>query len=338
MRNITMNDVAKKAGVSLGTVSNVINDKPGVKEINRQKVLKAMEDLDYIPNKAAQSFKTRRSNTFGLIIPTITNPYYPAIAQGVAETSVRFGYQTILSHSERKYEADLRNLETLIGNRPAGIILVKPLLSEDEISRYAQHAPIVLIDRKADFTGNYDVIMTNNYQGSVDAVNHLYELGHRKIAYIAGDMTFLSSVLRIDGFLQAMSNHRLRAIAEIPDGSFSWEYGRQRAIELLQSSDRPTAIVCANDLIALGVYKAARSLNIRIPEELSVVGCDDIDLCQLVYPELTTVYQPKYEQGELAVRILVEQLEREQSRIRQGNTYLLPTRLIVRASTARVQN
>lgn len=335
MSSITMKDVARKAGVSLGTVSNVINDAAGVKEVNREKVRQAMKELGYIPNLAAQSFRTSRSKTLGLVIPTITNPYYPAIAQGVADTATRNGYQTIICHSERSHDADLKNLETLISNRVAGIILIKTLLTVEEINRFAQHAPFVLVDQQADCTVKFDLIMTNNHQGVVDAVDALYELGHRQIAYLAGDLKFLSSVERLDSYLHAMTRHRLTPIGDQDtSGTFSWEYGQKRAMELLNAPEPPTAIICANDLLAMGVYKAADRLNMSIPADLSVIGCDDIDLCQFVKPELTTIYQPKYEQGELAVKIILERLAGK--RVWSPRTYLLPTHLVFRRSTTRV--
>jgi len=335
MSSITMKDVARKAGVSLGTVSNVINHVVGVKEVNREKVRQAMEELGYIPNMAAQSFRTSRSRTLGLVIPTIMNPYFPAIAQGVADTASSNGYQTIICHSERSHDATMKNIETLISNRVAGVILVKSLLTVEEINRFAQHAPFVLVDQQTVFPNRYDLIMTDNQQGTVDAVDALFELGHRRIAYLAGDRKFRSTNERLDSYVQAMVRHHLNPIGDQESsGTFNWEYGQKWALELLAAPEPPTAIICANDLLAMGVYKAADRLGLSIPSDISVIGCDDIDMCQFVKPELTTIYQPKYEQGELAVKILLERLAAK--RVWAPRTYLLPTHLVFRRSTSRL--
>lgn len=334
-RIVTIKDVAKRAGVSLGTVSNVVNGLQSVKKENREKVLKAMEELEYIPNFTAQTLKTNKSKTIGLILPTIVNPFYPAVAKGVEDTANRLGYNVILCNSERDAIKETHYMDMLISTRAAGVILIKSKMTDEQISQYSKKITLILVDSRPDFKENIDMIEAANYEGSFKAVEYLlYTLNHIKIAYISGDLKTKSDIDRLNGYKDAVKGKAHEINEEyIKVGDFKWESGYNYAIELLSMKNRPTAICCGNDLMAIGVIKAARKLGIKVPEELSVVGFDDIDMCELIIPALTTVRQPKYDQGDKAARVLFDKIKNGDRHVEKN--YVLSTDLMIRQSTAK---
>jgi DNA-binding LacI/PurR family transcriptional regulator len=335
---ITIKDVAKLAGVSLGTVSNVVNGLGSVKKENREKVLKAMEELKYIPNLTAQTLKTNKSKTLGLILPTIANPFYPAVAKGIEDIANRMGYTVVLCNSDRGTVKEEQYIEMLISTRAAGVIIIKSRLTEEQLNYYSGKISITLVDSRAEMTGNLDridMIEAENYEGSFKAVEYLqYNLNHSKIAYISGDLSAKSDFDRLNGYKDAMKAGGIELNEKyIKKGDFKWESGYDHAIELLTMKDKPTAICCGNDMTAVGVMKAARKLEIDVPRELSVIGFDDIDLCELTMPPLTTVKHPKYEQGEKAARVLLDKIKNKENHMVKN--YVLSTELKVRESTAK---
>ncbi len=329
---VTIKDVARLAGTSLGTVSNVINGSKTVKSENRERVIKAMEELEYIPNLTAQSLKTNKSKLIGLVLPTITNPFYPALAKGVEDMANRMGYTIILCNTDLDCEKEARYVEMLISNRAAGVILVKSSLPEESIEKYSKKIKITLIDSKPNFQGNIDLVETSNYEGLFKAVEYLGSLGHTRVAYITGNLRSKSDVERLNGYLQAVKNGKFLYREDyIKNGNFTIDGGYKLGSELLQMPEPPTAICCSNDLTAIGVIQAAKALNLRVPQDVSVAGFDDIDICKLVMPALTSIHQPKYDQGEKAARVLIEKINDENASI--ARNYILNTELKIREST-----
>lgn len=334
-RIVTIKDVAKRAGVSLGTVSNVINGIKSVKKENREKVLKAMEELEYIPNFTAQTLKTNKSKTIGLILPTIVNPFYPAVAKGIEDQANRLGYNVILCNSERNVIKETHYMDMLISTRAAGVILVKSRMANDQIAQYSKKITMILVDSRPDFEENIDIIEAANYEGSFKAVEYLlYHLNHSRVAYISGDLNTKSDIDRLNGYKDAILGKRLELNEEyIKVGDFTWESGYNNAMQILSLKNRPTAVCCGNDMMAIGVIRAARHMGIRVPEQLSVIGFDDIDMCELITPPLTTVRHPKYEQGEKAARVLFDKIKHNDKHIEKN--YVLSTDLRIRESTAK---
>ncbi len=338
---ITIKDLAKKAGVSVGTVSNVINGLGSVKKDNKIKVLDAMKELKYIPNLTAKSLKTNKTNTIGLIVPTIDNPFYPAVAKGVEDFANSKGYTILLCNSDRKYEKEVQYMDMLLSKRVAGIILIKSRLNDYKIKEYKNQVQLVFVDYLNTQSIDIDTIKVDNYGGSLKAMDHLFSLGHRDIAFILGDMTAKSGKDRYKGYVDFLEKNNIAIKKEyINDGSFSWNGGYDSTIKLLNLKDPPTAIFCANDLMALGAMKAIRSKGLSIPDDISIVGFDDIDMCELTTPTLTTIKHPKYEQGEACARLLFEKLENteeEDESFIHDDFYNIKTELIIRESTGKLK-
>jgi DNA-binding LacI/PurR family transcriptional regulator len=329
---ITIKDVAERAGVSIGTVSNVINGSQTVKQVNKEKVLKAMEDLQFIPNMTAQCLKTNQSKTIGLVLPTIVNPFFAEVVKGVEDTANTIGYTSILCNTDRNKSREERYIEMLISKRAAGVIIFKSELSEDEISNYSRRIKIVLIDRGVGMKPNVDMIDAANYEGVVKAVEYLNELNHSKIAYITGTLISQSDADRLKGYKDTLIKNSIVIMEDyIRQGDFTWESGFQLGKELLKIENPPTAICCSNDMMAIGVIKAAAEMGIKVPEELSVIGFDNIDICELITPNLTTINHPKYEQGQKAAKVLFDAIKQGDNHTPQYN--VVSTELKIRNST-----
>lgn len=331
-RNITIKDVANEAGVSIGTVSNVLNGLETVKEENRSKVLKTIKELGYIPNLTAQSLKTHKTKTIGLILPSIFNPFYPALARGVEDLAHNMGYTLILCNTDRDVNREKEYLDMLISKGVDGIVLVKPIISVDKILNYSKGFNLILIDDIAGGNTELDVIEVSNYEGSVKAASYLIALKHKKIAYISGTLNSKSSVERLKGFKDTLKDKYINVDESlIKIGDFTWQSGYKLAKELLVGDNKPTAIYCGNDLMAVGAMKAIKEMGFEVPKDISVVGFDDIDVAELTTPTLTTIRQPKYEQGEKAARVLFDRIQG----VNKGSfrTYVLSTELVVREST-----
>jgi LacI family transcriptional regulator len=334
---LTMKDVAKKAGVSLGTVSNVINNIPSVKEENRQKVLAAMEEMQFIPNMMAKQLRSSQSSIVGLILPTIQNPYYAALAEGVSSAADACEYSTMLFVNDRDPDKEIRMLGDLVSSRVAGVIIAKSSLPIDLMEEYSKRTSIVLLDSMMYSNLKVDVVSTTDYEVLMAAVKYVREMGHSRIAYMAGDMIFTSAVNRMEGFKAAMHNYKLKIPEEyITEDNYSLESGYARGVALLSLTYPPTAIICANDILALGVYQAAEELHIKIPEQLSVIGCDNTTLAHFVTPRLTTIDQQMHAQGAAAVQLLMKRLKNP-SMNEMPRTYILQAQLIEKNSCAPVK-
>ncbi len=325
---VTMKNVARLAGVSLGTVSNVINNYSSVKDENRKKVQKAMEDLKFVPNMMAKQLRSNRSSVIGLILPTISNPYYPIVAQGVSDEATAKGYSTLLCMTNRNSKEEVRILNELLSRQVAGIIIAKSQLRYDELCEYSKKIKIVLLDYLSYPSIEVDAIATTNYEGTLEAVRYICRLGHRNIAYMAGDLQYESANQRLQAYRDGLRQQGLENVQEnVSVGQYSMESGYERGLALLSQKNRPTAVLCANEMIAVGLYQAAEQLNIKIPQDLSVIGCDHTMLSVSLSPKLTTIDQQMQAQGSLAVSLLLEEPQPGQYQ-KENGVYVLKTQFI----------
>ncbi len=336
---VTMREVAKEAGVSLGTVSNVLNNVSTVNEENREKVLAAVKKLKYRPNTAARILKTNISHSIGLVIPDITNPYYPELARGVEDAARKYGYTIFLCNNDRDGEKEREYIEVLLEKNVDGIILVKPKVSPEEIEELQERCNVVLVD--ADDITDYkcELVNVDDYGGAISAMNLLYEYGHKRIAFISGLLESRSSICRQTAYLEFLKEKGLEVDNSlIKKGQYDWYSGYQCTVELLKNLEPPTAIFAANDLMAIGAIKAARERRLNIPFDISVIGYDDIDIAPLCTPQLTTIRQPKYETGTVSVESLMGSMRlsaEERQKCRKVIT--LETKIILRESVGYVR-
>ncbi len=331
--SVTRNDVAALAGVAPSTVSYVINNGPRSVSVEaREQVLKAIAKLGYHPSDVARSLRTRRTLTIGLVIPDITNPYYGEMAQAVEEVSFEHGYTVILAHSSQLPERELRYSQVLRSKHVDGAIFL-PVTPDLEPLHVLQRAGIAVVVLERLVPG-YPCIMADEHCAGFLATRHLLDLGHRRIGCISVADDSTSSAARAEGYRAALLEAGiLPEKSLLVECEYGYGAGEMAAHQFLQLAERPTAVVAHNDLMAIGAMKAFMEAGLRIPEDISVVGFDDIAAASYVQPPLTTIACPKRQMGKAAIELLLK-LMRSEERVTPHATKLA-VELVVRASTGR---
>ncbi|WP_210470791.1 LacI family DNA-binding transcriptional regulator [Sporosarcina sp. 6E9] len=302
---VTIMDVANHANVSKATVSRVINDNPKVANEIRQRVLLSIKELGYRPNAFARNLANNSSNVIGLILPDITNPYFPVIARGIEDAAHQEGFSLFISNTDNSSSIEQEYIQKMVGQQVGGIILIASILDEDKVNELDKlNIPFVLCDRFLTNTP-FDTVSIDHYKASYEAVLHLIEKGHRKICHLSGPGLVQSAEMRRQAYSDAMQAHNLEPCIRI--GDFSYASGYQLMTSILKES-MPTAVFAANDLIALGAMNAIQEQNLKIPQDISVIGCDDILFAQMSTPKLSTISVPAYQIGVTAVDMLVERI------------------------------
>jgi LacI family transcriptional regulator len=322
----TIKDVAARAGVSIGTVSRVLAKEAAVRQHLREKVEIAVSELSFRPNLAARALRTNQINVLGLIVPDITNPFFAQLAKSIdAEADLR-GHSVMLANSHNDLDAERRHINILLDRAVRGILIVAA--SDSQIADIKSNVPIVSLDRR--YAG-FPLVATDHVMGSALMADHLFDLGHRRIAYFAGPQNTEVGRLRLQGFvsrLEALSQPADPVDIQMFSAQFDFAAGERIARQLLSDtkSKWPTAIAAASDQIAIGALRAARDLKIDVPTDVSIAGFDDISLADLVVPRLTTIRQ----QTELIAKQAVEiAFEGRSASIDMS----IPGELVVRDST-----
>ncbi|MBW2063612.1 MAG: LacI family DNA-binding transcriptional regulator [Deltaproteobacteria bacterium] len=326
----TIRDVATRANVSIATVSRVINNSPHrVGRETREKVLKAIQELDYRPNALAQGLIMKRSMTIGIIIPDISNPYYAEIVRGIQDAADRAGYAIVLQNTDRKKEKIIKCIHVLRDKKADGIIFSGGIIHGYEtLSVLGElNSRVVVIGRhEVDFPA----VRVDNIGGATQAIQHLVDLGHERICFINGPEMSTTSIDRQRGYKNALAKNNLPFDRELlKRGNLTAESGYLAAKEVLKLRRRPTAIFTSNDLMAFGAICAARELGMEVPGDLAVVGFDNIPLCTYFDPPLSTVEIPMYELGLSAMRMLFDLINQNEF----DRYKILKTRLIIRESS-----
>ena len=325
-------DVAHEAGVSTATVSHVINGTKYVTDDTRRRVLDAVKRCEYHPNANARSLASGRSNMLGLLVSDISNPFFPEVIKSIEAAAFERGYNVILINTNYDPERAAEYVRRLSELKMAGVALMTSELDSELFREITRRQVSVVFDSTDMATERMSNICVDYAAGIQEAVRHLVSLGHRRIAHIAGSSRIPSGVIRRDAFLDFM---KLYLPDEPPpaiyEGDFRLDGGRRAASEVLAAPELPTAVVVANDMMALGAMREFRKAGLSIPGDISVVGFDDIAFAALAEPPLTTVCSPRVEIGSRVVEVLVSMIERPE---RQGVEVRIPTHLITRDSTA----
>jgi LacI family transcriptional regulator len=329
-----MKDIARLAGVSLGTVSHVLNDSAGVREPMRQRVLKAVQAVGYQPSQLARALRRDKTNMIGMIIPDITNPFFPAVVRGAEDTAFSNGFRLILCNTDNDHSKELVHLNELRTYLPAGLIVIPSNFSDltAQAESYRQAGTgVVCIDRlPRNWVG--DSVTADNEAGAYIATRCLLQMGHTKLGVITGPLHLTNAKERLGGFKRAMRKAKLPLSPEyVQEASFDKSGGYSKALVLLRLVPRPTAIFAGNDLIALGVLLAIREAGLRCPEDVSIIGFDDLELAETTNPSLTSVSQSGYQLGTTAARILLDRLKGDTS---PAKHVVLQTSLRLRHSVA----
>jgi DNA-binding LacI/PurR family transcriptional regulator len=327
----TIYDVARLAGVSTATVSRALNGTGQIAPATRATIEAAVEQLGYRPNTIARSLVTKSTQTIALLLPDITNPFYAALVSGIQQTALAQGWTMLLCTTESDAEREEHYLRVLRAKQVDGALVDGLVLPRDRIARFVEDGfPIVCLDRDID-SRSIPLVQVDNRLGGRIATRHLVDLGHTRIAHVTGAGELGISDERLAGYRDALTQARLPVDFQlVEEGRFTDDGGHDAARRLLEREPDLTAIFAANDLSALGVMNAVAEAGRRVPDDVSVVGFDDLHLSAYTSPPLTTIRQPAVEIATLATEILIGLTRGQQA---ERMRHLLEPELVVRAST-----
>jgi LacI family transcriptional regulator len=329
----TLRDVAARAGVHPGTVSRALNPETRalVKPQTAQRVLKAAEALGYQPNPIARGLKTNRSMSVGVVIPDLTNPLFPPIVRGIEDVLMGEGYSPLLVNTDNNLEREAQLVASLRGRQVDGFLFATARVEHPLIAQLAeQGVPLVLVNRRSD-RPHLPTVTTDDASGVMMALRHVVDLGHTRIAYLAGPQWTSTGQARLRAFRMGMSELGLDPSMVEETTVWSEQQGEAAVTRLFDRDGGCTAVLAGNDLLALGCYDFMQQRGIDCPSDLSIVGFNDMPFVDKVRPALTTVALPQYQIGAEAARLLLQRIREPQA---PPKSVLLPLSLKVRASTA----
>lgn len=307
---MTIADVAKHAGVSVATVSRVINGENKVRPATQERVRRAISELNYTPNLSARNLRRRESRIILVLARSFTNPYYARVLSGISDTARKSGYSVLMCDNGGDPQRAQQQMLMLKNHEVDGAILLNCSTDDHWLQSYAGKFPIVQCCECLPFLDTPKVSL-DHFALAYDAVRHLIELGHRRIAIMSANNRHISTIQRYEGYRKAMLDAGLPvpdSFSVLADGDYSFQSGKVCAANLLSHQDHPTAIFCISDVLALSVMLTADEMGLRVPEDLSVVGCDDVDYTTMHHPFLTTMRLPCYEMGLHGAELLLDSI------------------------------
>ncbi len=330
----TVHDVAKRADVAPITVSRVINNSGYVSQATRKRVEAAVKELGYIPNTLARGLRSKRTNTLALVVTDITNPYFTLMARGVEDVAGDSGYTVIYSNTDESEAKEEKYANILAQRQVDGVLLVPAGGNEKTIKFLVSNGiSVVVLDRRV--PGVYiDFVRSDSEEGAYHLTNLLIRLGHKRIAFITGPNGVSTSADRLAGYRRALTGAGFKNEI-VYYGLYNQQSGNELTKQAMAQSPKPTAIFGANNFIMIGIIKALRDLNIYVPENVSVVGFDDLPESMLVKPFLTVARQPAYEMGRLATELLLKRISGE---LEEYQELILPTEIVERESSGPVKD
>lgn len=327
----SIKDVAREAGVSIATVSRVLNDIDVVNEETKKKVVDAIKKLGYRPNIVARSLKTQRTRTVGILIPDISNQFYPEIVRGAEDVANIYDYNVMLCNSDFDLEKEKEYLRVLKEKMVDGVLYMSSSLEDDTLELINELALKTVLVETDDKQGNLPSVTIDNVKATYETTEHLISKGIKEIGFIGVSGEDNNAWRkRFTGFKQALEANGLKLNEELTYfNNLKVKTGYEGVLTMLEKGAKPEAIVCASDEIAMGAINALRSKGLNVPEDVSVTGFNDIDLAQAFYPRLTTVSQPMYDMGSIAMRMLIKLINNKT--LEEGH-FVLPHKLIERDS------
>jgi len=330
----TIRGIAKLAGVAPSTVSVALNGGGRIATTTRTRILRIARSKDYRPNQIARSLRSRHTRTIGLLVPSIANPFYPAVARGAEDAAFASGYEVLLCNSDRDEAKEQRYVAALRDKWVDAMIFAAPMVHSSVLRDLASDGVrVVSMNRAVGHDGACEIWI--DYKSAAKlAVEHLVSLGHTHIGFIGSSLQLRRFRDRFEGYKEVLTQHGCFRQDLVTIGGYDEEAGYALGAMLLSAKSRPTALFCANDVMAIGAMGAIVDEGLCIPEDLSIVGFDDIPFASVMRPKLTTVHQPSYEVGRIAVELA---LGIAQHVHRRGRRYVLPTQLVVRDSSGPVR-
>ncbi|EJL6538497.1 substrate-binding domain-containing protein [Vibrio cholerae] len=327
----TMKDIARLAGVSTSTVSHVINKSRFVSDEIAERVNNAAQQLNYAPSALARSLKMNRTKTIGMLVTTSTNPFFGEVVKGVERSCYHQGYNLILCNTEGDNQRMKASINTLLQKRVDGLLLMCSTLEGERLDVFDRYPdiPIVVMDWGPILFAS-DKIQDNSLQGGYMAAKHLIESGHKEIGCITGPLIRHQAQMRYEGYKRALAEAGIAINPDwIVESDFECEGGYQAFEKLYQRGKLPSALFVSNDMMAMGVIQAASQRGLRVPDDLSLIGYDDVHIAKFMTPALTTIHQPKYRLGKAAVDTLLYRLENPDT---TAQVVQLEPTLVVRSS------
>lgn len=334
-KKATIKDIAKAANVSATAVSMAMNNKPGVSQKTRRKIQKIAEKLQYTPNFIARSLISHRSYTIGFILNSITDPFFPELAKGIEEYANSQGYNLLLCNTKRDLQTEKKSIDMLRSKGVDGIILATVLKDDPNILPLIEDEfPFVLINRHSlapVLKNKTSYVVLDNFRGGYMGMEHLYRLGHDRIAIITGDVNTSTAILRTKGSLKALTDCGAKVDRElIVEGRYQRQVAYEAAQKLITMEAPPTAYFAQDDYMAIGIREALFEKGFRIPEDVALMGFDDTEIASFAGIDLTTISQKKYDMGEMGAKTLIEKIEKTSSGV--ASQLILEPGLIIRKS------
>lgn len=332
---MNIKEIAKKACVSVATVSRVLNHPESVAPKTKERILSVMEESEYTPNWFARGLNFNKTNTIALLVPNVLNPSHMEIAKGVEDVAHQKDYTTFLCNADNDVEKERHYLDSLLKRKVDGIVLVSSLLENQDIALIRkQGVPVVAIGENRDIS-NISLVRIDCQEAAHQAVRHLLEIGYREISFIYGGTPEKENARKLAGYVQALAEEGIERKAEflVKTPNSTVESGYFAAKKLMALKERPRAIFTSSDLLAFGAIDAMKDLGIRVPEDVALVGFDNIRMASLVEPKLTTVEKPMHKMGVLGMRLLLDLMEaKEEKKDFPQREILLQSRLKIRKS------
>ncbi|SHF79881.1 catabolite control protein A [Ornithinibacillus halophilus] len=328
---VTIYDVAREANVSMATVSRVVNGNPNVKPTTRKKVLATIERLGYRPNAVARGLASKKTTTVGAIIPDISSIFFAELARGIEDIATMYKYNMILSNSDQNKDKEIQLINAMLEKQVDGIIFMGGNISEEHVKEFSSASVPVVLAATYDGSDTIPSVNIDYEEAAYEATNYLIEKGNKQPAFVSGKEDTAINQLKYQGYVRALEETGSAVKDEyIVKGDYTYDSGIKLVNELLELNERPTAIFVAADEMALGVIHGAQDRGLKVPDDLEVFGFDNTRLATMVRPTLSTIVQPMYDIGAVAMRLLTKYMNKEEV---EEQKVVLPHRIVERNST-----
>jgi len=332
---ITIKDIAKQLGISPSTVSRALKDHPDISEITKTKVKELAKELKYKPNAIALSLQSSKSNIIGIIVPQIVHHFFSTVISGIEEYASNKGYNVLICQSNESVEKEIANIQLLYSSRVEGII-VSRTKNTDDFSHFnniiERNIPMVFFDRTC-HSLQTDKVIIDDYRAALEATEYLIKTGCKKIAHFSGPENLKISAKRMWGFRDALKKHNIKLNKDLIIKADNFETGKKITNKLINDKNIPDGIFAVNDMTAAGAISALKSNNLKIPEDVSIIGFTNGMISTIIDPSLTTVEQNGYKMGQKSAELLIDRVEETDTPF---ITEIIPTKLIIRESTIKL--
>lgn len=330
--NVTIYDVAREANVSMATVSRVVNGNPNVKPATRKKVLEVIERLGYRPNAVARGLASKKTTTVGVIIPDISSTFFAELARGIEDIATMYKYNIILSNSDQNKDKELHLLNTMLGKQVDGIVFMGGNITPEHVEEFEKSPVPIVLAGSIEESEKIPSVNINYEQAAYDAVQTFIEKGHKQIGIAIGPLHEpINEAKKLAGYKRALSEAGIEYKEElVAEGDYMYDSGIEAFEKLMEASAKPTAIFAGSDEMALGVVHGAEDKGFSVPNDVEVISSDNTRLALMVRPQLTSVVQPLYDIGAVAMRLLTKYMNKEKV---TENIVVLPHRIEYRDST-----